>query len=55
MSTSLPFHNGVSAKVANRAAGLAVVGEYHRATEALNSNPIAGNREVHEELSRLHP
>jgi hypothetical protein len=31
---SQPFHNGVSAKVANRAASLAAVGEYRRAMEA---------------------
>jgi hypothetical protein len=41
MSTSQPFHNGVSAKVADRAASLAAVGEYRRAMEALNSNPVA--------------
>jgi hypothetical protein len=53
---SQPFHNGVSAKVANnRAASLVAVGEYRRATEALSSNPVASDRGVHEELSRLHP
>jgi hypothetical protein len=55
MSTSQPFHNGVSAKVVNRAASLAAVWESCRAMEALNSNPIASGRGVHEELSRLHP
>jgi hypothetical protein len=55
ISPSQPFHNGVSDKVANRAAGLAAVGEYRRAMEALNSNPVASGRGVHEELSRLHP
>jgi hypothetical protein len=49
------FHNGVSANVANRAASLAAVGEYRRGMEALNSNPIASDRGVHEKLSRLHP
>jgi hypothetical protein len=55
ISPSQPFHNGVSAKVANRAAGLAAVGEYRRAMEAPNSNPVASGHGVHEELSRLHP
>jgi hypothetical protein len=55
ISPSQPFHNGVSAKVANRAASLAAVGEYHRAMEALNSNPVASGRGVHEELSRWQP
>jgi hypothetical protein len=54
MSTLQPFHNGVSAKVANHAASLAAVGEHRRAMEALDSNPIASGRGVHEELSRLH-
>jgi hypothetical protein len=35
---SQPFHNGVSAKVANRAASLAAGGR--RAMEALSSNPL---------------
>jgi hypothetical protein len=57
MSTSEPFHNGVSGNVANRAASLAAVGEYlyHRAMEALKSNLVASGRGVHEEVSRLHP
>jgi hypothetical protein len=55
ISPSQPFHNGVSAKVTNRAASLAAVGEYRRAMEALSSNPVANGREVHEKLSRLHP
>jgi hypothetical protein len=41
MSTSQPFHNGVSAKVASRAASLVAVGESRRAMEALNSNHAA--------------
>jgi hypothetical protein len=49
------FHNGVSAKVANREASLAAVGEYRRAMEALSFNPVASGRGVHEKLSRLHP
>jgi hypothetical protein len=53
--TSQPFYNGVSATVANRAASLDVVGGYRRVMEALNSNPVASGRGVHEELSRLHP
>jgi hypothetical protein len=52
--TSNPFHNGASDKVANRAASLAAVGEYRRAMEALNSNPVASGRGVHEEFLRLH-
>jgi hypothetical protein len=55
ISPSQPLHNRVSAKVANRAASLAAVGEYRRAMEALHSNPVASGRGVHEELSRLHP
>ena len=55
ISPSQPFHNGVSAKVAHRAANLAAVGEYRRAMEALSSNPVASGRGVYEELSRLHP
>jgi hypothetical protein len=54
ISPSQPLHNGVSAKVADRAACLAAVGEYRRAMETLNSNPVASGRGVHEELSRLH-
>jgi hypothetical protein len=54
MSTSHPFHNGVSAKVATRAASLAAVGEHRRGMEALNSNPVASGRGLNEELSRLH-
>jgi hypothetical protein len=50
-----PFHNGVSAKVANRAASLVAVGEFRCVMEALSSNPVASARGVHEELSRLHP
>ena len=50
--TSQPSHNGVSAKVSDRVASLAVaVGEYRRAMGALNSNPVASGRGVHEELS----
>jgi hypothetical protein len=55
ISPAQPFHDGASAKVANRAASLAVVLECRRAMEALNSNPAASGRGVHEELSRLHP
>jgi hypothetical protein len=56
MSTLQPFHNGVSAKVAIRTVSLPAVGEYRRAVDALNSNPvIASVRGVHEKLSRLHP
>jgi hypothetical protein len=55
MSTSQPFRNGVSAKVATRAASLVAVGESCRAMEALNSNHVASGRGVHEKLSRLHP
>jgi hypothetical protein len=55
ISLSQLFHNGVSAKSANRAASQAALGEYRRAVEALNSNPVASDRGVHEELSRLHP
>jgi hypothetical protein len=51
MSTSQPFHNGVSAKVANRAASLATVGEYRRELEGIDSNPVASGRVVHEESS----
>jgi hypothetical protein len=54
ISTLQPFHDGVSNKVANRAASLAAVGEYRRAMEALNSSPVASDRGMHEELSRLH-
>jgi hypothetical protein len=50
MSISQPFHSGVSAKVATRAASLAAVGEYRRAMETLKSNPVASGRGVHEEL-----
>jgi hypothetical protein len=52
--TSQSLYNGVSAKVADRAASLAAVGEYRRATEALTSNPVTSGRGVHKELSRLH-
>jgi hypothetical protein len=52
---SQPFHNGASAKVANRATSLAAVGKYRRAMEALHSNPVASGRRVHEDLSRWHP
>jgi hypothetical protein len=41
------FITKVSAKVANRAASLAAVGEYSRALKALNSNPVASGRGVH--------
>jgi hypothetical protein len=47
MSTLQFFHNGVSAKVANRAARLAAVGEYRRAMEALKSNHVASGRGGH--------
>jgi hypothetical protein len=50
-----PFITASRPKVANRAASLAVVGEYSRAMEALNSNPVASGRGVHEKFSRLHP
>jgi hypothetical protein len=55
MFTSQPFHNGVSAMVANRVASLAAVGDYRRAMGALNSNLVASGRGVHEKKSRLHP
>jgi hypothetical protein len=56
MFTSEPFHNIVSAKIADRAASLAAVGEKHRGIEALTSNSVAiSGRGVHEELARLHP
>jgi hypothetical protein len=55
ISHSQPYHNTASAKVANRAASLAAVGEYRRAMEALSSIPVASGRGVHEELSRLQP
>jgi hypothetical protein len=55
ISLSQPFQIGVSVKLANRAASLAVVWEYRRAMEALSSNFVASGRGLHEELSRLHP
>jgi hypothetical protein len=55
MSTLQSFPNGVLAKVADRAASLAAVGEYRCAMEALTSNPVASGRGVNEEFSRLHP
>jgi hypothetical protein len=55
MSTSESFHNSVSAKIADRAASLAAVGENHRGIKALTSNSVASGRGVHEELARLHP
>jgi hypothetical protein len=44
-----PFHNGVSAKVANLTVGLAAVREYRRAMEVLNFHPVASGRGVREE------
>jgi hypothetical protein len=55
VSSSRSFHNGVSTKIADRAASLAAVEEYCRAMEALSSTPGTSCRGVHEEYSRLHP
>jgi hypothetical protein len=50
MSTSQSVHHGVSANVVDRAASLAAVGEYRRATEAQNSNPVASGSGVREQM-----
>jgi hypothetical protein len=50
MSTLQSVYHGVSAKVVDRAASLAAVGKYRRATEALNSNPVASGSGVQEEI-----
>jgi hypothetical protein len=50
------FRYGVSAKEAGRSASIAAGGEYRHAMEAINPNPVASGRGVHDNLlSRLHP